>query len=117
MAVRYDTVRSLALEYPHVTEGLAYGTPSLHLGRKLLGRLQEDGQTLAIKLNPEERETYLEQAPDTFFLTDHYRNHPVILVDLTLVRLEDVELLLEKAWRFLASARQVKAYGQRVGKQ
>ena len=110
MAVPYNTVRQIALRFPDVKEGLAYGTPSLHVGRKLMARLQEDGQTLVSKIEPGQRAAYFELAPDTFFLTDHYKGSPVLLVDLATVRLEVLTELIEKAWRFVASARQVKAY-------
>jgi hypothetical protein len=110
MAVTYNTVRELALRFPNVKEGLAYGTPSLHVGRKLMTRLQEDGQTLVSKIEPSKREAYFELAPDTFFLTDHYKGGPLILVDLTTVRLEVLTELIEKAWRFVASVKQIEAY-------
>ena len=63
------------------------------------------------KIDPSQREAYLELAPDTFFLTDHYRTSPIILVDLATLRPEVLRELIEKAWRFVASARQVKTYG------
>ena len=110
MAVTYNTVRDVALRFPDVEEGLAYGTPSLHVGRKLMARLREDGQTLVSKMDPSQREAFFELAPDTFFLTDHYRTSPVILVDLPTLRPELVAELVEIAWRFVASARQINAY-------
>ena len=110
MAVSYAAVRDIALTYPHVEEGFIFGTPSLHVGRKLMARLREDGQTLAIKLPIAERSDYFELNPDTFFITDHYRDYPMILVDLPSVRREIIVELVEKAWRVVASARQVKAY-------
>lgn len=110
MSVSYATVRELALCFPNVVEGLAYGTPSLHVGRKLMVRLWEDGQTLVSKIEPGQRDAYFELAPDTFFLTDHYKTSPVILVDLATLRPETLPELIEKAWRFVASTKQVKAY-------
>ncbi|MFD1143482.1 MmcQ/YjbR family DNA-binding protein [Larkinella insperata] len=117
MAVTYDAVCELALHYPGVVEGQAYGTPSLHVGRKLMARLREDAQTLVIKMNPGQRDAYFEQAPDTFFLTDHYRSSPVLLVDLATVRREVMAELVEKAWRWVASSRQLKAYEQAASGQ
>ena len=110
MAVTYNAVREIALRFPNVEEGLSYGTPSLHVGRKLMARLREDGQTLVSKIDPSQRDVYFEQAPDTFFLTDHYKSSPVILVDLTTLRPEVLPELVEKAWRFVASPKQLGAY-------
>ena len=61
MAVSCATVREIALTYPHVEEGFVFGTPSLHVGRKLMARLREDRQTLAIKLPIEQRPDYFER--------------------------------------------------------
>jgi hypothetical protein len=51
MALNYDQVRQLALSLPGVSEGNAYGGPSLHVGRKFMGRLREDGETLVASLH------------------------------------------------------------------
>lgn len=110
MAVTYDAVREVALRFPGVREGLSYGTPSLHVGRKLMARLQEDGQTLVSKIDPSQRDAYFEVDPDTFFLTDHYKGGPFLLVDLARVRSEVLPELIEKAWRFVATAKQIKVY-------
>lgn len=110
MAASYRAVFDLALQYPDVEERICFGTPSLHVGKKLLARLREDGETLAIKCDPAEREQYYELAPDTFYITDHYRNSALILVDLPSVRWEMMPAMVEKAWRLVASRRQLAAF-------
>jgi len=70
MQISYTDVR-LALTFPGVSEGYAYGGPSLHVGRKFLGRLKEDGEILVLKIDPTRRDALLKNAPDAFFLTDH----------------------------------------------
>ncbi len=55
MAVSYEQVRQLALALPGVSEGRAYGGRSLHVGRKFLGRLREDGESFVLKVDPAER--------------------------------------------------------------
>src|SRR4029450_814783 len=52
MSVTYQRVCQLALAFPGVSQGRAYGGPSLHVGRKFLGRLKEDGETLVLKIDP-----------------------------------------------------------------
>jgi hypothetical protein len=49
MPATYDRVRQIALSFPGVVEGRSYGTPSLHVGRKFMGWLKEDGETLVIR--------------------------------------------------------------------
>jgi hypothetical protein len=114
MALNYDQVRQLALSLPGVLEGNAYGGPSLHVGRKFMGRLREDGETLVLKVDLAERERLLESEPDTFFITDHYRDHPLVLVNLLAVQRETLHRLLVGAWRMVASKRAIAAYDARA---
>jgi hypothetical protein len=110
MAISYTDVRRHALTFPGVSEGHAYGGPSLHVGRKFLGRLKEDGETLVLKIDPARRDALLKSAPDAFFLTDHYRPYPYVLVNLLAVNKSALQPLVEQAWRMVASKRVVAAY-------
>jgi len=76
MPISYTEVCQLALTFPGVSEGRAYGGPSLHVGRKFLGRLKEDGETFVLKIDPATRDALLEGMPDAFFsriITVHIR--------------------------------------------
>ena len=110
MAVSFATVRQLAGAFPGVTEALCYGTPTLYAGKTILARLWEDGETLAIKVPMEARESYLQADPDAFFLTDHYRKHPMMLVHLPSVDVHVLKPVVEQAWRLVAPARQRAAH-------
>jgi hypothetical protein len=48
--------------------------------------------------------------PETYYITDHYVDYPWMLVCLSSVSLEDLDELLEGAWRRSAPARLVAAY-------
>jgi len=115
MAVRYDQVRQFALASPNVSEGRAYGGPSLHVGRKFLGRLREDGETLVLKIDLAERARMLEGNPDAFFLEDHYRKYPFVLVNLLAVEPSILRRLIKQAWRMVASKRMISAYDSSHG--
>jgi hypothetical protein len=41
--------RRFSLSLPGVAEGICFGTPALYVRKKLLARLREDGETVAIK--------------------------------------------------------------------
>lgn len=92
----------LALKLPGVTEGTSYGTPALHVRKKFLARLKEDGESVAIKIDFADRDVLLELDPAAFYLTDHYRPYPAMLVRLKEVRLDLLPRLLEQAWRLQA---------------
>ena len=102
------TVRRIALALPGVTEGLSYGTPSFHVRHKLVARLREDGETLVVKVDLAGRPRYLEQWPDTFYLTDHYRKYANMLVYLTSINEEALRGVIEGAWRLVAPKRLVQ---------
>ncbi len=88
----------------------AYGGPSLHFGRNFLGRLREDEETLVLKVEPAERARLLENASDAFFVTAHYQEHPLVLVNLLTVELATLRPLIERAWRMVATKRTLAAY-------
>jgi hypothetical protein len=39
--------------------------------------------TLVVRADPEERELLLEDAPETYYVTDYYRKYPLVLVRLS----------------------------------
>jgi hypothetical protein len=51
------------------------------------------------------RDDLLITSSDTFFITDHYRNHPSVLGKLTVVRRAEMRQLLEESWRQVAPPR------------
>ena len=92
-------VVELAKRFPGVEEGVSYGTPSLHVRKSFLARFKEDGATMVLRIPMEERDVLLAMDPETFFITDHYRSYPAILVRLERVRVDVLGDVLEKAWR------------------
>jgi len=105
--VTFDKVRMLALALPEVVEGTSYGTPAFRVGGTLFARLHQDGESLVIKIDNNERSMRMKAEPETFYITDHYFNYPWILVRLASVDLDDLRDLLEEAWRLSASKRLV----------
>src|ERR1051326_9153767 len=84
--VTFDTVRQLALALPEVEEGTSYGTPAFKVRKKLFLRLREDGDSLVVKIDFLKRDVLMNAEPETFYITDHYKNYPYILVRLSKVR-------------------------------
>ena len=110
--VTLATVRRLALAFPGVEEGQSYGTPGFRVRGKFLARLWEDGKTLVVKCGDDERDFRMKADPETFFITDHYRGYPTVLVRLGSVTTTDLRDVLEQAWRLNAPRRLVKEYEQ-----
>jgi hypothetical protein len=113
VAATIELVRRLALALPGVQEGICFGTPAFYVRRKLMLRLWEDGETLVIRFPKEKRATLIEENPDVFSVTDHYRNYPAVLVNLLAVNRELLGRMIDGAWRLQASRKQVTAYDQK----
>ena len=105
----WDAVRQLALELPGVEDGTSYGTPALKVAGKLLVRLKEDHQTIAIRVELAAREVLMGTRPDTYYVTDHYRCYPWMLVRLASADPGDLRDLIHEAWRRNAPKRLVAA--------
>ena len=63
-----------------------------------------------VKCGFDERDFSMEADPKAFFVTDHYRGYPTVLVRLSNVHVNDLRELLEEAWRLLAPKRLVVQY-------
>lgn len=106
--VTFETVRQLMLALPGVEEKTSWGMPSFNVRGKMLARLKEDGTSLALKCD--DRDPLLEAEPQTFYITDHYLNYPMVLVRLGKVRRQKLAELIELAWRMAASPKLIKLY-------
>jgi hypothetical protein len=94
----WDDVLRLARELPEVEEETSYGTPALKVRGKLLARLRDEGETLVVRVDFEERLALTHSQPDTFFVTPHYEDYPFVLVRLAKADPEEIGELLAEAW-------------------
>src|SRR5262245_5673032 len=58
----------------------------------------------------EERDFRIRADPRTFFITDHHRGYPIVLVHLGTVGRTDLRDALEQAWRLNAPKRLIAEY-------
>jgi hypothetical protein len=63
---------------------------------------------LAIRCDIFDRQILLLAQPDVFFLTDHYREHPWILIRLEKASKAVMAEAVERAWRLVAPTRLVR---------
>ena len=100
--VSFAEVSKIGCKLPGVAESTSYGTPALKVAGKLLARLREDGETLVLRCDFFSRDFLLDREPDLFFITDHYRDWPWILLRLPEVTADRLKELLEDSWRLRA---------------
>jgi hypothetical protein len=113
--ITYDTVRDIALRLPEVQDSTSYGTPALKVRGKLFVRLKEDGETIVLRTDSFERDYLMNTAPQTFFITDHYRDHPWVLVRLRAADTAQLGELIEDAWRRVAPKRLIATLDAATG--
>ena len=94
----WDDVVRIGLALPEVEVGTAYGTPALRVRKAFMCRLREDGETLAIRCDFDERPMLMDANPGVLFVTPHYETSPFVLVSLPLVAEELLRELIEDVW-------------------
>jgi hypothetical protein len=110
----WDTFCVRALELPGVETGTCFGTQALYVRKKFLCRLKEDGESVAIKLDFADRDVLLQAEPQVFYLTDHYRPYPMVLMRLGRVRPAMAMELIRQAWRRAAPKKLVLEHTRRI---
>jgi len=104
-------IRQYLATFPGTSEGICYGTPGFYVQKKLLARLWENGVVLVV--HTEDRDKWMQSDPEIYFITDHYRNYPYVLVQLDKVDPEELKKLLTESWLQRASKTLVKEYQNR----
>ena|SRR5205807_6694486 len=108
--VTFDTVREIAQTLPGAEESTSYGTPAFKVKGKLFARQHQDGESLVVGVDFEEREEMMSAAPEKFYITDHYLNYPWMLVRMSKVRPDELRDLLIGSWRRAAPKGLVGAF-------
>ena len=100
----FDIVRSVGLALPDVEATTKYdGSPVLKVGGMFMAGLathpSAEPDTLVVRAGLEDRERLVEDAPETYYLTDYYRSYPLVLVRLSRVEPDALHDLLCVSWR------------------
>jgi hypothetical protein len=110
VVVTFEHVRLAAHAFPGIEDSTSYGTPALKVRGKLLARLHQGGEWLVLRANLLDREILMQSDPGVFFITDHYRDYPWVLLRLAAVELGALPELIERAWRLVAPKSLVTKY-------
>jgi hypothetical protein len=103
----FRTVRAIGLKLPDVEESTMYGAPALKLGGRLIACIASnksaEPHTLIVRTDFEQRDMLIEEEPDTYYVKDHYKTFPVVLVRLSRVNADAMRDLLIAAHRFVSA--------------
>jgi hypothetical protein len=95
----FEVVKGIGLTLPDVEAVTRYdGSPVLKVAGVFMAGLaahpSAEPETLVVRADLEEREWFIEDAPETYYLTDYYRRYPLVLVRLRQVTEEALRELL-----------------------
>ena len=82
---------------PDVEEGTSYGTPAWRARGRFLARLHQDGASIVLRVGSETRDHLLQADPQTFFVTDHYFGHLMVLARRDRLSASDLQKLRVRA--------------------
>jgi hypothetical protein len=101
----FGEVRRIALALDNVEEGMSYGTAAFKVGGELFVRMHQDGESLVVRTDFEQREELMASDPETYYITDHYLNYEWILIRLSRVHPDALRDLVRMAWRLASTSK------------
>lgn len=104
-AVNLANVRKLALSLPGVEECLTWGKPTFKAYGKMMACVPSHSSaepgSLVVRVNFDDRAALLAEAPEVYYITDHYAGYTGVLVRLARVTPGMLRDLLGMAHKFV----------------
>ena len=102
--VRPTDARRLLRKQTDVAEGTSYGMPAFLVNGRFLARFRDGDTVMVLQLATiSDRDVLVQMDPRAFFLTDHYRNYPAVLIRLAEVPRPLFANVVTEAWRHVSS--------------
>ena len=100
----FDEVAACGLSLPHVELSTKYdGSPVLKVHGSFMAGLamheSAEPGTLVVRYGIGDRDHLIEDAGETYYLTDYYRPYPLVLARLAMLRAEALPDLLLVSWQ------------------
>jgi hypothetical protein len=106
-------LRTLALGFPETYEELTWGEhPTFRVRKKIFAILSADELSVRVKATKEAQDALVGSEPETFFVPSHVGRHGWVGVELDRVDQQELEELLEEAWRLTAPKKMVRAFDE-----
>ena len=112
MSLSWAKVQKIVREFPGVVEASAHGRSGFKVGKKFLCAFNEEENAIGIRISFDERDLLMSTAPKIYYVTDHYRPYPSVLVSLDHVSERELRQLIERCWHASATAKLAKAYDE-----
>ena len=109
--VDWDTVRALARDFPEVEESTQGRIAFSVRGKGFAWEARErDGGGLAVRVDRDEKQLFLDANPDVYFTSPHYNGFPAVQVRLEQIDADELRERLEDAWLIRAPKRLASEY-------
>jgi hypothetical protein len=103
--IDFDVVREMALKLPDVEGVVSSRGPAIKVRGKLMAcpaiDKSAESDTVMFRVSMAEREKRIAENPDVYYVTDHYRNYPALLVRMRKIDRKTLDELLGCSWRFV----------------
>jgi hypothetical protein len=108
----FAAVEQIGRALPDVEVTTAWGSPALKVRGRMFAcmaahKSAEPG-SLVVMMDFAERDALVADAPDTYYLKDHYLNYPCVLVRLARVPADALRDLVVAAYRYVAAQAHAK---------
>ena len=115
MPVTKAQLKKIALSFPEANEKPSYGRPAYFVAKKFFTRHRDEDDSLVwIVGSIDERDHLLEIDPKTYFITDHYKDYPSVLVRADRITPDELKLMLERRWRQIAPKKLIKEIDEKA---
>jgi hypothetical protein len=103
--IDFETVRKIGLTLPGVEYSTMHGVPALKVQGKLLACIpvnrSAEPDSLAVRVDFDDRADLLAEQPDVYYVTDHYVGYNMVLVRFSRVGPDVLRDLLGMAHKFV----------------
>ena len=107
----WDTVRALVRAFPEVEESTGGRVAFSVRGKGFAWEARErDGGGLAVRVDRDEKQLFLDANPDVYFTSPHYHGFPAVQIRLERIDEDELRERLEDAWLIQAPKRLASVY-------
>jgi hypothetical protein len=107
----WDTVREIALSFPEAVASEGDRVAFQVRGKSFAWAARErDGGGLAVRVDRDEKQLFLDANPDVYFTSPHYRGFPAVQIRLEQIDRDELQQRLEDGWIIQAPKRLAATY-------
>src|SRR5262245_4110295 len=103
--MNFKVALSIGLKLPDVVDASGTRGMALKVRKQLMAckaiHKSAEPDSLMVRIGLGSRKALLKQDPETYYLTDHYKPYPAILVRLSRINRTALRELLTESWEFV----------------